>query len=128
MSGYSPLVRQMFTTLPGTGPLPPGTGPVLVGEAGDLRVGAWVRFEARIEDDRVVAARFAAWGCPHTLAAAAWVAGQLPGVSLAEATALAAPRRLAATLAAPAGKLGRLLKVEDALRALVEARGTDRKR
>jgi NifU-like protein involved in Fe-S cluster formation len=122
VTGYSPLVVELFTALPGSGPLPEGPGERWVGEAGDLQAGAWVRFEARVSAGRVLAAQFAAWGCPHTVAAAAWVAGRLPGCELTEVAELAAPRELVRVLEAPAAKLGRLLKVEDAARALSQAR------
>lgn len=122
MTGYSPLVIELFTALPGSAPLPEGSGERRVGEAGDLQAGAWVRFEARVAAGRVVAASFSAWGCPHTVAAAAWVASRLPGRELGQVAELAAPRELAHVLEAPAAKLGRLLKVEDAARALSQPR------
>ena len=43
------------------------------GRAGDREQGAAVQFAFRIEQDRVVEARFQAFGCPHLLAAASWV-------------------------------------------------------
>jgi len=111
---YSPLVRSLFERLPHAGDLAPGPGAVVHGEAIALDRGAWVRYEARIEDGRVADCAFRAWGCPHTLAAAALVASRMHGHGI-DAEAVFDVRRLAAELGAPPEKLGRLLVVEDAL-------------
>jgi NifU-like protein involved in Fe-S cluster formation len=117
-SRYSPRVLELFTALPGAGSMPAGAGEIVVGEAVALDRGAWVRFEARLEDGRIAECRFRAWGCPHTLAAAAFVAKELgsnpqPGPHVIDAS------RLARELGAPAEKMGRFFVVEDALRALL---------
>jgi NifU-like protein involved in Fe-S cluster formation len=88
------------------------------GEAVALDRGAWVRFTARIEGERFADCRFRAFGCPHTLAAASLVAGRLQGAPLAAASAIDAAG-IAHRLDAPAEKMGRLLVVEDAVRALL---------
>ena len=111
---YSSLVRELFERLPHDGDLAPGPGALVHGEAMALDRGAWVRFDARIEDGRIVDCAFRAWGCPHTLAAAALVAGRMHGQGIDGEAAFDA-RRLAAELDAPPEKLGRLLVVEDAL-------------
>jgi NifU-like protein involved in Fe-S cluster formation len=111
---YSPLVRELFERLPRAGDLAPGAGTVVHGEAMALDRGAWVRFDARIEDGRVADCAFRAWGCPHTLAAAALVASRMHGQGV-DAEAPFDARRLAAELDVPPEKLGRLLVVEDAL-------------
>lgn len=116
---YSPRVLELFAQLPGKDPLSDGAGTVISGEAIALDRGAWVRFEARIEGGRVVDCMFRAWGCPHTLAAAAWVAAEVRRAGLTADAAIDATRLLR-ELAAPAVKMGRLLIVEDALRALSE--------
>jgi hypothetical protein len=105
------------------------TGPgVIRGSAGSRAAGTWVQFDLdwRVEDGagsegragggrpRVRDARFLAFGCPHTIAAAAWlvehaVAEAYAGVGLPEAVPLIARR-----FAVPIEKLGRLLLVEDA--------------
>jgi len=118
MSGagaYSPRVRALFDALPRSGALPPG-GLTIAGESVAVDRGAWVRFEARLEGGRIVDCRFRAWGCPHTLAAAALAAGEL-----AEGRVPAA-RWLSRELGAPAGKMGRLLVVEDAMQSLLAER------
>lgn len=119
-SEYSPEVRQRFEQVPCHGRLPPGGGQRRVGVAGEVSRGARVEFEARVRAGRVVECRFQAYGCPHVIAAASWVAEHAQGRAVNELEWLE-PRRLAALLGAPAHKLGSLLVVEDAYRACVEA-------
>jgi len=111
---YSPLVRELFRNPRSAGVLAPAPD-VIAGEAGNIQTGAWVRFSVRVRDGLVTDARFKAYGCPHTLAAAAWVAEHLVGRRLDDAFPEGAAG-LAQVLEAPAEKLGRLLIVEDALR------------
>jgi NifU-like protein involved in Fe-S cluster formation len=119
---YSEKVLELFRTLPGAGTLPPGEGECACGEAAALDRGAWVRFEARVAGGRIDDCRFRAFGCPHTLAAAALAVRALRALPLERAQAIDAAS-LARELDAPREKLGRLLVVEDALRALLaEAR------
>lgn len=115
---YSERVLALFQGLPGAGELPAGAGQVVVGESEALDRGAWVRFEARIEDGRVADCRFRAWGCPHTLASAAFACRELLGADSASSFDAA---RIARELDVPAEKRGRLLVVEDAARALLAA-------
>lgn len=87
----------------------------VMGEAGGPGQEVWIRFRLAVEDELVKDARFKAYGCPHTLAAAGWVAGRLRGRSRAELVP-GAPAQWADALSVPVEKLGRLLVVEDALR------------
>jgi hypothetical protein len=61
-------------------------------------------------------ARFKSYGCPHTLAVASWLTGQLVGRRRDDGVP-GEPAGWAEALAVPAEKLGRLLTVEDALGA-----------
>ena len=115
---YSPHVLELFRKLPGAGALPAGTGTVVAGEAVALDRGAWVRFEARLEAGRLAECRFRAFGCPHTLAAAALAASKLVTAAPSDTSPVDA-RLLAQELDVPAEKLGRLLVVEDAIHALL---------
>ena len=112
---YSERVLALFRELPGAGPPGAGPGTLATGEAGSLAQGAWVRFEARVEGGRIVDCGFRAWGCPHTLAASALARSWLVG----SRGAACESRRLADELDVPAEKMGRLLVVEDAARALL---------
>jgi cysteine desulfurase len=109
-------VRQLFETLPGAGSIPDTAGTVLRGEAGGPQEEAWIRFHLLVAGEVVTAARFQALGCPHTLATAAWLVSQLPGRPRGGAVP-GGPADWARTLEVPVEKLGRLLTVEDALRA-----------
>jgi nitrogen fixation protein NifU and related proteins len=64
--------------------------------------------------------RFEAYGCPHAIAAASRLTEQLTGCAV-EAAEHWDWRPLAAELALPAEKRGRLLVLEDALRSLMSA-------
>jgi cysteine desulfurase len=134
LGSLSPLARRYFLELPLGGALPPGTlpraagasqsgsapgaqGPTVVsGEAGGPGTEAWVRFDLLVADGIVKDARFKSYGCPHTLGVASWLTGQLAGRRRDDLVP-GSPAGWAEALAVPAEKLGRLLTVEDALRA-----------
>lgn len=91
-------------------------GATVSGEAGAAGQDTWIRFHLLVVDDVVKDARFQAYGCPHTLEVAAWMADSLPGRnrrSLQPGT----PADWAANHGIPVEKLGRLLVVEDAVQA-----------
>jgi cysteine desulfurase len=94
------------------------SGPTVSGEAGAPDQDTWIRFHLRVEDDVVKDARFQAYGCPHTLTVAAWMATALLG-RRREALQPGAPTDWATDHSVPVEKLGRLLVVEDAVQACV---------
>jgi NifU-like protein involved in Fe-S cluster formation len=98
------------------GELPAGTRGLVAGEAEDRTLHVWVRFELQIVDGTVAAAAFQAFGCPHTVAAASVVAGWLEGRSVDEARKLDG-QAVCAELKVPVEKLGKLLRIEDAVAA-----------
>jgi hypothetical protein len=113
-------VRRLFRELPDAGAPEPGSGPWVQAGAGSRREGTEVVFHLRFGSDGTVSdVRFQAFGCPHTLAIAAWLAEQLPG---RPGTALVpgSPLEWATRFDVPAAKLGRLLRIEDALRAAMK--------
>ena len=75
-----------------------------------------MRFELNIEGGTVKSARFSAYGCPHTLAVTAWLCEVLEGARTDPEVA-GTPADWAEKFAVPPEKLGRLLVVEDAMRA-----------
>jgi cysteine desulfurase len=85
-----------------------------LGEAGRPGQEVWVRFRLTIQDGIVKSALFRAYGCPHTLTVAAWLAERVRGRGRADLVP-GTPAEWAETLAVPVEKLGRLLVVEDAL-------------
>jgi cysteine desulfurase len=94
------------------------------GSAGRQEQGIHVRFELEIDGGFVKSARFSAYGCPHTVAVTAWLCETLEGASLdatpARSSDWGTPADWAEKFAVPTEKLGRLLIVEDALRAALE--------
>ena len=86
----------------------------VVGEAGGPGQEVWIRFRLKISEARVQGASYRVYGCPHTLAVAAWLAERLPGRSGADLIP-GAPAEWAEALDVPIEKLGRLLVLEDAL-------------
>jgi NifU-like protein involved in Fe-S cluster formation len=95
----------------------------LAGEAGRAAVGAWVRFQLRVRGPEVREVRYRAYGCPYTLATCEWLARALTGRTLAArspsalAQAIGHATAWADRLGVPPERLGRLLVIEDALRA-----------
>jgi NifU-like protein involved in Fe-S cluster formation len=119
---YSAMTRRYFESAPAAGTLEGAQ--VAGGEAGGRDRGAWVRFQVRTapgtRPTAIVEARFLAFGCPHTIAAASWVAEQAAGRPLERGLPLPV-EELRRLFDAPVEKLGRLLVVEDAWRAAVGA-------
>jgi NifU-like protein len=125
-ASYSELVRRHFAEPRRIGELAPADD-VIYGEAGSLDGGARFRFSARISMNRLSDAHVRVYGCPHCIAAASWVAEQLVGRSR-EALESWSWREAESALGVPPQKRGRLLILEDAVRALARAwsqRGVD---
>jgi cysteine desulfurase len=89
---------------------------LISGEAGAAGQDTWIRFELLVAGDIVKDARFKAFACPHTMDVAAWLCGELRGRDVQELIP-GAPLQWGAARGVPAEKLGRLLLIEDALRA-----------
>lgn len=113
-------IRRHFESLAGAGRLEGGPGRVVSGQAGGRAQGVEVRFDWRVEGERILEARFLAYGCPYTLATCDWLVAQLAG-RRREAPWPGDPEAWARALAIPLERLGRLLVVEDALRATLRA-------
>ena len=111
---YSSEVRRRFSAPVRAGDILPDAGPVFEGTAEDRSLNVWVRFQVRLEGEVIGQVRFRAYGCPHTLAAAEFVAGQLEGQSIGALSRIE-PQVVARELDLPRDKLGKLLRIEDAL-------------
>lgn len=118
-SSYSPSVVEHFDRPRNMGRLPQGED-VFLGGAGRRDQGVEFVVSARIAHERIASARFEVYGCPHCIAAASWLSERLAGCTLAELESWSW-REAVAALQIPAEKRGRLLILEDALRALAEA-------
>lgn len=112
---YGPEVRRRMIALPGAGDLPPGDD-VVRATAGDREQGAEIVLEVQVAKERAQQLRFRAFGCPHFLAAASWLTERLQDAARAE-FADWDWREAARALEVPAAKYGRLLVLQDAVRA-----------
>jgi NifU-like protein involved in Fe-S cluster formation len=95
----------------------------LAGAAGRAALGTRVRFQLRVRGLEVHEVRYRAYGCPYTLATCEWIARALTGLTLAARSpaaliqAIGGATAWADHLGVPPERLGRLLVIEDALRA-----------
>ena len=113
---YSELTLHYFETAAGAGVL---TGPdVYRGAAGRREQGTWVQFDLQVSGGIIQAARFLAFGCPHTIAVSAWVAEHAGG-PVTRAALPEGVQDLSERFAVPVEKRGRLLIIEDAWVAAV---------
>jgi nitrogen fixation NifU-like protein len=113
---YSSLVEEHFVRPRNVGSLP-SADDVVTGRAGSREQGVSCQISARVRDDAIAEVRFQMYGCPHCIAAASWLSERLPGSTVQDLEAWSW-REAAAALDVPAEKRGRLLVLEDALRAL----------
>jgi NifU-like protein involved in Fe-S cluster formation len=123
---YNELTRRHFEVASHAGVLV-GDG-VSRGAAGDRAHGTWVQFDVRLAGRdgaaRVREARFLAYGCPHVIAVADWVAEHAAGAAGGPAAAGGLPESVSALqqrFAVPVEKRGRLLIIEDAWRAALSS-------
>jgi len=121
---YSELTLRYFETAGGA-KIDGGAGAltgadVHRGAAGSRARGTWVQFDVQVGSQGIRAARFLAFGCPHTIAVSAWVAEHAaaagPGGALPESV-----QELSDRFEVPAEKRGRLLVIEDAWAAALAA-------
>lgn len=113
---YSPEVVRRFDAPRGAGELPHGTPGLVSGEACDRSLHVWLRFDLQVTNGVIQTARFQAFGCPHTVAAADLAVEWLEGQPFEVVRTIDA-KRLQAALDVPVEKLGKLLRIEDALAA-----------
>ena len=104
-----------MASLAGAGGFAPSPD-VARGRAGDREHGAEVALACRVIAGRVTEARFQAFGCPHLVAAASWLTDRLHG-AVREDLEHWDWREAADALAVPPAKFGRLLTLQDAVRA-----------
>ena len=85
-------------------------------QAVEFSGGPRVRLSCDVVDGRLARVAFSAWGCPHFLAAADLVAEELAGRPV-DALVRIDVDDIATRLEVPREKLGKLLRIEDALAA-----------
>lgn len=113
---YSSEVLRRFGAPLRAGELAEGMPGRVSGEAQDRSLNIWVRFDVQVQSGLIRAVRFRALGCPHAIAAAAFVAEWLEGRG-AEALGQLDIYEVARALEVPKEKLGKLLRIEDAVLA-----------
>jgi len=112
---YSTAVRELFANA--------GHGGDLAGDDAGADVvklqgqGINLRLSARHADGRITALRFRAYGCPHVIAACEAFCRGWEGRPVADLGAFAAAD-IIDDLSVPVEKTGRILVIEDAVRAL----------
>jgi NifU-like protein involved in Fe-S cluster formation len=114
---YHPDVTRRVRRLPNASTEPLADANCL-GVAGDEAQGVRVELSLRVSDGRVRAAAFRAYGCPHVLAACSWLVERVVGCG-PEELASWDWREVQQALDVPPQKFGRLLTIQDAIRAAV---------
>lgn len=86
------------------------------GEAEDRTLNVWVRFRVKVSAGRICTAEAHVFGCPHTIVAAQWAVEWLSDAPIEQLGRfdVHAVNRL---LDVPAEKMGKLLRIEEALQA-----------
>jgi len=113
---YSPTVVDHFEQPRNGGRFEAGEG-VIRGTAGSIAQGTMFVLSARVVGGRIEEVRFEAYGCPHCIAAGSWLSERLVGLTRDELRAWRW-RDADQALQFPKEKRGRLLILEDAVRAL----------
>lgn len=113
---YSDLVIDHFENPRHAGRFAPATN-VIEGMGGTRDRGAVFNLTATVADDTIEAVRFEVYGCPHCVAAGSWLAERLVGCKPADLERWRW-REVADALMVPLEKRGKLLLLEDAVRAM----------
>lgn len=111
---YGPLVRALFDKTEHAGEIAGGATASAAGP--DVRV----QLFARLDGKTVRRLRFRAWGCPHLIAAAEYFCKNHEGLALSDLQAFDVSE-IIEKLPVPVEKTGRILVLEDAVRALLGA-------
>lgn len=118
---YNALVRDCFGNPGHAGDLRDAYADTRRADVSDPGSGARLQLFAGLDHGKISELRFRAWGCPHLLAAAELYCREHEGRELATLGDVDVNDVLR-RLSAPVAKTGRLLLIEDAARALAEAK------
>ncbi len=108
---YSQRVRSLFAEPAHAGTLAAARR-VSVGDQG-----VSIELSADVKNGLIERLRFRAWGCPHVIAAAESICARYEGRASVDLDTFSAAE-LMQSLAVPVEKSGRILVIEDAVRAL----------
>lgn len=111
---YSAEVRRRFEAPARAGDFPRAAPGVVSASAEDRSLNVWVRFQVQVGTGSIAGVRFSVFGCPHTVAAADWIAERLTGAPV-DALRCVDLSAVVEALAIPRDKVGKLLRIEDAL-------------
>ena len=114
---YSETVREYFRSSDHAGDLGREYPQMLESTVAESRQGARIVLAAGIEDGIVREMRFRVWGCPHLIAATAWLCAQLESGPVAAMKDFPL-QEIMRQLSVPVEKTGRILLLEDALKSL----------
>jgi NifU-like protein involved in Fe-S cluster formation len=109
---YSAEVRRRFAAAEAA---PRHEGATSFGEAEDRSPNFWVRFRMRAASGVIEHVDYAIFGCPDAVAAADLIAERLRGRPFESVFSIDL-QAVAAELATPVEKIGKLLRIEDAVR------------
>lgn len=96
-----------------------GSSRVGTGEAGSLESGTLIRMQVRIEGERVMDAKFKAFGCSAAIASASFVAERVQGLTVAAARAIS-PETVVESLELPEERAHVAALAVDAARAALD--------
>lgn len=116
---YSALTLDHFRQPRNVGVLP-AAADVVQTQAGSRAQEAMFLFSARIAAGKVQAVGWQAWGCPHSIAAAS-LASEWLMAREGDQLMMFDWKKIAQSIDIPESKIGRLLLLEDAIRALAQA-------
>ncbi len=111
---YSPRVREYFNNPRHAGDLENAA----IGYFADQ--GLRIRLAATVADGKIMALRFKAWACPHTIAAAEAVCVYYEGRDVRDLEEFSSDQ-IMEDLGVPIEKTGRILVLEDTIRSLRQA-------
>jgi len=115
---YSERVRTLFQDPRHAGDVVDGPGQRIVGTASESAVGAQIVLIGKVTEGILTAMRFRVFGCPHLIAAAELTCERFEGEPVQKLQDFSVSD-LMETLGVPVAKTGRILRLEDAVRALL---------
>jgi nitrogen fixation NifU-like protein len=118
-SEYSDVVVDHFEQPRNVGRFAPASD-VIEGSAGHRDQGVRFTLSARVAESVIRSVRFEVYGCPHCIAAGSWLSQRLVGCTRDDLQRWSW-REVDEVIDMPPAKRGRLLILEDAVRALAEA-------
>jgi len=115
---YSERVRNLFQDPQHAGDIVVGPGQRMVGTASESTAGAQIVLIGSVTEGILTVMRFRVFGCPHLIAAAELTCERFEGAPVQKLQDFSVSD-LMETLGVPVEKTGLILRLEDAVRALL---------